>query len=96
MNDAIRNKCEGVMVKVLDHDVEALQREEADVVEISSDVELVGEETVAAEDDAAVDSRVGRGRRKPLLSSYECDKRADSWLKWSVKNTLFTSSQGLI
>jgi DNA ligase 1 len=85
MTDAIRNRCEGVMVKVLDHDFEGLRRDEADVVDVSSDLELVGEDNAAAVDDAAAESRVGgKGRRKALLASYECDKRADSWLKWSV------------
>ncbi|RAH72339.1 putative DNA ligase I [Aspergillus aculeatinus CBS 121060] len=81
-------KCEGIMVKVLDN-------------VLKSDLELSG--TTAPPTDPAPGekpdpkssstSRAGGGRRKALLSTYEPDKRLESWLK--VKKDYSTSSETL-
>jgi DNA ligase-1 len=97
MSEAILNKCEGVMVKVLDHDVEALRvrREEedaaAEIVDVLSETEEAAgnDETLKDEEEEVPEQRAVKRRRKPLLSSYECDKRAESWLKWCVLSHLY-------
>lgn len=82
MGKAIASKCEGIMVKVLDHedgvDVRKIveisddeEDEEVDELEPDKEVEMDGEKKGGG----------GKGRRKALLASYEPDKRADSWLK---------------
>ncbi|KAK0713205.1 ATP-dependent DNA ligase [Lasiosphaeria miniovina] len=88
---ATENKCEGIMVKILDN---------ISVVEYGGDVmEPAGEESAAKKLVAAAKKAKGKGkgkakaetengasepkssRRKPLLATYEPDKRLDSWLK---------------
>ncbi|OJK05175.1 hypothetical protein ASPACDRAFT_56565 [Aspergillus aculeatus ATCC 16872] len=81
-------KCEGIMVKVLDN-------------VLKSDLEPNG--TTAPPIDPAPGekpdpkssstSKAGGGRRKALLSTYEPDKRLESWLK--VKKDYSTSSETL-
>ncbi|PYI13705.1 ATP-dependent DNA ligase [Aspergillus violaceofuscus CBS 115571] len=80
-------KCEGIMVKVLDN-------------VLKSDLEPNG--TTAPPDPApsgkpdsksSSTSKAGGGRRKALLSTYEPDKRLESWLK--VKKDYSTSSETL-
>ncbi|PYI34175.1 ATP-dependent DNA ligase [Aspergillus indologenus CBS 114.80] len=81
-------KCEGIMVKVLDN-------------VLKSDLEPNGT-TIAPPDPAPSEkpeskssstSKAGGGRRKALLSTYEPDKRLESWLK--VKKDYSTSSETL-
>jgi len=74
-------KCEGIMVKILDNlpnpalplDPEEATAEPAELVSIK----IKGNKKVAAEKDPEKKST----RRKALLSTYEPDKRLDSWLK---------------
>ncbi|KAH8915139.1 ATP-dependent DNA ligase [Atractiella rhizophila] len=67
MREAVEGRCEGIMVKILDEDVGV--KEEDDGGE--------GEESEVEDEQG----KKKRGRRKALPASYECDKRADSWLK---------------
>ncbi|KAL4991392.1 ATP-dependent DNA ligase [Aspergillus falconensis] len=77
---ATENKCEGIMVKVLDN---ALATNGSDNTNSSI------MDTPKAE---AKETKRG-GRRKALLSSYEPDKRLESWLK--VKKDYSASSETL-
>jgi len=88
MLEAIAQKCEGLMLKLLDSAV---------IVKDEIKEEEVGDEGTADEDDQVdeVDDAVKpeedqdedgetikkRGRRKALLATYEPDKRVESWLK---------------
>lgn len=79
---AIDSKCEGIMVKVLDNPVKP-------------GVALNGEPEVNPYSKTTGPPEVNSkgGRRKALLSSYEPDKRLESWLK--VKKDYSTSSETL-
>ncbi|KAI1474282.1 ATP-dependent DNA ligase [Daldinia eschscholtzii] len=90
---AVDSKCEGIMVKILDNllDLPA----PSDVIEDPSRVaeELEENETFALPAKTRGKKGKGKGgingdqekkpssRRKPLLATYEPDKRLDSWLK---------------
>ncbi|EGG09678.1 uncharacterized protein MELLADRAFT_34116 [Melampsora larici-populina 98AG31] len=85
MLEAVANKCEGIMVKILDS-----QTSPSSMVmdqDVDGNMEVSGSEEedrmVGQDDQANLDSTVGakRSRKKALLASYEPDKRADSWLK---------------
>jgi DNA ligase-1 len=87
MLEAIAQKCEGLMLKLLDSAV---------IVKDEIKEEEVGDEGTADEDDQVdeVDDAVKpeedqdedgetikkRGRRKALLATYEPDKRVESWV----------------
>ena len=89
---ATEAKCEGIMVKVLDNTTEANQQAE----EIpSDDIDAVDSCIKTGEPQAQPNNNKGKPptRRKPLLSTYEPDKRLDSWLK--VKEDYTTSSETL-
>ncbi|GAB00057.1 uncharacterized protein L969DRAFT_54793 [Mixia osmundae IAM 14324] len=76
MAEAISNRCEGLMIKVLDNepvDSLAIQTEPA-----HSDDDGISD---SDEESKAHLSPQKPGRKKALLSTYEPDKRADSWLK---------------
>ncbi|KAL5002400.1 ATP-dependent DNA ligase [Aspergillus recurvatus] len=77
---ATENKCEGIMVKVLDN---------APAINGSDSTNSSITNTPKAE---AKEAKKG-GRRKALLSSYEPDKRLESWLK--VKKDYSASSETL-
>ena len=63
---AVNEKCEGIMVKVLD----------------SGTVEVQVEEAVKDKSNGKAEAKTeAKTRRKPLLATYEPDKRLDSWLK---------------
>ncbi|EPE05128.1 dna ligase [Ophiostoma piceae UAMH 11346] len=63
---AVNEKCEGIMVKVLD----------------SGTVEVQVEEVVKTKSSGKAEVKIeAKTRRKPLLATYEPDKRLDSWLK---------------
>lgn len=78
-------KCEGIMVKILDNQPNAIEPQE-----ISSPATPKPPPTPQKPkrgpkskptDDSAAKEKATTGRRKALLSTYEPDKRLDSWLK---------------
>lgn len=80
-------KCEGIMVKILDNLPNPKLKLEDEIAEPSNIEPTIveppttsakGKKKVAAEKDA---EKKSTGRRKELLSTYEPDKRLDSWLK---------------
>ncbi|MCJ1274189.1 hypothetical protein MMC21_001984 [Puttea exsequens] len=94
---AIDIKCEGIMVKVLDNvpnpnlqleDQEAATATEPSLRPPTSKSTKSSKKKSAAADKAEEKER--GTRRKPLLSTYEPDKRLDSWLK--VKKDYNTSA----
>lgn len=84
---ATDNKCEGIMVKILDNRkttpplLDAWE-EEAGLPELST---LKSKEKVKGKAKSKTDGhgeeKKAKSRRKPLLATYEPDKRLDSWLK---------------
>lgn len=86
MLEAVANKCEGIMVKILDNQTSSLptvmdqdcvdDHLEVSGSEADDDVVELGDKT---DPDATAGAK--RSRKKALLASYEPDKRADSWLK---------------
>ncbi|KAL1964073.1 hypothetical protein VTN77DRAFT_7491 [Rasamsonia byssochlamydoides] len=94
---ATEAKCEGIMVKVLDN----VPKWEPDKgIEISYEREEIQEEgrEIGKNDQDGLQSmksepKVKGSRRKALLSTYEPDKRLESWLK--VKKDYSTSSDTL-
>ncbi|MCJ1337140.1 hypothetical protein MMC09_002419 [Bachmanniomyces sp. S44760] len=97
-------KCEGIMVKVLDNtpspaiqtiaDDEMMPREEKPLLP-SSPATLKNKRASKGATKASVkaEEKEKGTRRKPLLSTYEPDKRLDSWLK--VKKDYNTSADTL-
>ncbi|KAL4820920.1 ATP-dependent DNA ligase [Aspergillus spinulosporus] len=77
---ATENKCEGIMVKVLDN-APATNGSDSTSSSITTTPRAEAKETKKG------------GRRKALLSSYEPDKRLESWLK--VKKDYSASSETL-
>lgn len=90
---ATETKCEGIMVKVLDNTTEAsFSNQEIP----SNDIDAVDSYIKSEEPQAQPNNNKNKekgNRRKPLLSTYEPDKRLDSWLK--VKEDYTTSSETL-
>ncbi|KAL1857818.1 hypothetical protein Plec18167_001780 [Paecilomyces lecythidis] len=90
-------KCEGIMVKVLDNVSSSGQA--MDSAESMQDPEEAGTRKDEVNNDrepksgALPEARETRSRRKALLSTYEPDKRLDSWLK--VKKDYSTASDTL-
>ncbi|EAW21448.1 putative DNA ligase I [Aspergillus fischeri NRRL 181] len=81
---ALENKCEGIMVKVLDN-VPKANLEQNKEAFTSNGMDVTSGEPL---------EKAGKGgRRKALLSTYEPDKRLESWLK--VKKDYSTSSETL-
>lgn len=80
-------KCEGIMVKVLDNTTKI-----NDTIQITDDTNQPDTEDKTLE---ATEPKNGTkpSRRKALLSTYEPDKRLESWLK--VKKDYSTSSETL-
>lgn len=86
---AIDIKCEGIMVKILDNlpDLEYTAGGEAETVEAQAPTATKkpvngksrGKGKATTDKDAS--EKKTKGRRKPLLATYEPDKRLDSWLK---------------
>ena len=84
-------KCEGIMVKVLDNSTNVnIQQTEgtATTINESNQTEPVDDNT-----NGSKQSKEKPTRRKALLSTYEPDKRLESWLK--VKKDYSTSSETL-
>ncbi|KAK3317608.1 hypothetical protein B0T19DRAFT_294798 [Cercophora scortea] len=84
---AIDIKCEGIMVKILDNlpdldyqgnDTEELSEKPVEPSSKNGKPKGKGKGAPAADKDASIEKK---SRRKPLLATYEPDKRLDSWLK---------------
>jgi DNA ligase 1 len=82
-------KCEGIMVKILDNltDVPYQGDEAEQVVEETEKLKTPsksrgkGKGKGKGSADTETGAKKTKGRRKPLLATYEPDKRLDSWLK---------------
>jgi DNA ligase-1 len=98
---ALELKCEGIMVKVLDNlpNPDLLEELNEDgtpslppTPKKKKPTKSKGKKTAATEDPDPEEPKRS-GRRKALLSTYEPDKRLDSWLK--VKKDYSTTSETL-
>ncbi|OJJ51605.1 hypothetical protein ASPZODRAFT_127712 [Penicilliopsis zonata CBS 506.65] len=93
---ATDTKCEGIMVKVLDNNKPStIQSHDAAFVD---DSDAADQSFPPGNDDStnaaqSTETREKGSRRKALLSTYEPDKRLESWLK--VKKDYSTSSETL-
>ncbi|PNP56527.1 hypothetical protein THARTR1_03223 [Trichoderma harzianum] len=85
---ALEHKCEGIMVKILDNipDLPLVEDEPEQPLEDPEKLSLPKSKTKgkgktknATKGDG--DEKPAKSRRKPLLATYEPDKRLDSWLK---------------
>ncbi|KAF2752223.1 DNA ligase-like protein I [Sporormia fimetaria CBS 119925] len=89
-------KCEGIMVKVLDNLPNPNLQAEIDATDDTADVTVptasTTKKTTKSTKHKPADPKPAT-RRKPLLSTYEPDKRLDSWLK--VKKDYNTSADTL-
>ncbi|KAK4160871.1 DNA ligase [Cladorrhinum sp. PSN259] len=79
---ALDAKCEGIMVKILDNDLPTNNNIPPEPSTLTSGDTL-------EQQPAAVAPK--KSRRKPLLPTYEPDKRLDSWLKVKKDYSLSTS-----
>ncbi|CDM30555.1 hypothetical protein DTO013E5_2498 [Penicillium roqueforti] len=86
---ALDVKCEGIMVKILDNQPGA----NTNNLSSETDITIIEPSTPATSDPTNPKPKVKLTRRKPLLSTYEPDKRLESWLK--VKKDYSTSSETL-
>ncbi|EFQ98248.1 DNA ligase [Nannizzia gypsea CBS 118893] len=92
-NDALQAKCEGIMVKVLDDKpVESLIQAEG-AATVPDNAEILSLETDQPQASTDTVAKQRGGRKRPLLSTYEPDKRLESWLK--VKKDYSASSETL-
>ncbi|KAL3952210.1 hypothetical protein ACCO45_013927 [Purpureocillium lilacinum] len=87
---ATESKCEGIMVKILDNLIDvpyagenSEQPQPPEPSEKLSTPKSKSKSKGKAKNGTAVDGEEGKpkSRRKPLLATYEPDKRLDSWLK---------------
>ncbi|KAJ9486793.1 hypothetical protein VN97_g6544 [Penicillium thymicola] len=83
---AIDVKCEGIMVKLLDNKPSANTH-------VNNHLPNEAATTTTEQPNQQVQPKEKPTRRKPLLSTYEPDKRLESWLK--VKKDYSTSSETL-
>lgn len=93
---ALENKCEGIMVKVLDNlPSTPPEANTADAIAVGTPTikrpDIVQENINPKSSDD--DEKKTKSRRKPFLATYEPDKRLDSWLK--VKKDYSSSSETL-
>jgi DNA ligase-1 len=84
-------KCEGIMVKVLDNTAADAQQNNTKTTSEEADPEDAIQEPPEPKNGSK--SKEKSTRRKALLSTYEPDKRLESWLK--VKKDYSTSSETL-
>ncbi|KAJ6019020.1 hypothetical protein N7499_009826 [Penicillium canescens] len=84
-------KCEGIMVKVLDNTAADAQQNNTKTTSEEADPEDAIQEPPELKNGSK--SKEKSSRRKALLSTYEPDKRLESWLK--VKKDYSTSSETL-
>jgi DNA ligase-1 len=84
---AIENKCEGIMVKILDNleTIPYLGEEDATAAINEGSAKTTPKAKSKTKNkgngESEGDGRKAKSRRKPLLATYEPDKRLDSWLK---------------
>ncbi|KHO01025.1 DNA ligase, ATP-dependent [Metarhizium album ARSEF 1941] len=86
---ATESKCEGIMVKILDNlaGIPYLGEEEGPTIEGAEKPSTAKAKPKAKKGENAAtaagggDKKKAGSRRKPLLATYEPDKRLDSWLK---------------
>ncbi|KAF3184992.1 hypothetical protein TWF788_004821 [Orbilia oligospora] len=80
---SLKEKCEGVMVKLLDNEVPAGDNGalETDATDLDALVEELQKKPDSKGKSAKGKEGKKGGRRKPLLATYEPDKRLESWLK---------------
>lgn len=84
---ATEGKCEGIMVKILDNlttlppldDTEEQPLEETEKIILPESKTKGKGKAKSTEEDGG--EKKAKSRRKPLLATYEPDKRLDSWLK---------------
>ncbi|KAM0327240.1 hypothetical protein ACHAQA_006375 [Verticillium albo-atrum] len=74
-------KCEGIMVKILDNLTEVPYRGDENEALVDEPEEPQTPSKSKAKRNKADTSTKKKTRRKPLLATYEPDKRLDSWLK---------------
>ncbi|KAL5611999.1 hypothetical protein BROUX41_000438 [Berkeleyomyces rouxiae] len=79
---AIQNKCEGIMVKILDHAVptSGLDHSSSSGNTHAKCQGKEGNKVHAADDNDSTTTKL-KGNKKALLATYEPDKRLESWLK---------------
>jgi DNA ligase-1 len=89
---ATDTKCEGIMVKVLDNTIKINDlKESTQAIDVKDIPGNTDQQTEPSE--PAKPTKEKSNRRKALLSTYEPDKRLESWLK--VKKDYSTSSETL-
>lgn len=100
-------KCEGIMVKVLDNlPNPELQAEDPEVDDMEIDTappkpptpkkKSKAKTAASKKDSGTSEDKKSTGRRKALLSTYEPDKRLDSWLKVKKDYNTLTDTIDLI
>jgi DNA ligase-1 len=77
---AVDIKCEGIMVKILDNTT-TTKEETEEILDINPAVPQTPKTTKTNGKEPETPTKGKGGRRKALLSTYEPDKRLDSWLK---------------
>ena len=98
---AIDAKCEGIMVKVLDNVASTVPQDEGEQESEQDAGERLaapnpkpkGKGKANGNGPGAGEDKKAKSRRKPLLATYEPDKRLDSWLK--VKKDYHSSFETL-
>ncbi|KAJ5683742.1 uncharacterized protein N7477_000087 [Penicillium maclennaniae] len=83
-------KCEGIMVKVLDNTIIPTANKD-ETASITNDLDVEAPAPAVTEGNSTKQPKEKTTRRKALLSTYEPDKRLESWLK--VKKDYSTSSE---
>jgi DNA ligase-1 len=79
-------KCEGIMVKILDHLASAAQETDEHESALYTETKVSTPKSKSkskqrSSNEANGDEKKPKSRRKQLLATYEPDKRLDSWLK---------------
>ncbi|POS83831.1 hypothetical protein EPUL_002760 [Erysiphe pulchra] len=85
-NSATESKCEGIMVKMLDFPSDGFNHDDPEVLIHSTEISV---RTESSQNKPREVQQEKRGRSKALLSTYEPDKRLESWLK--IKKDYTTS-----